>query len=113
MDTETLSLAEIRARIVEIECELFAHSALSNITSPNSAELNRAHAIRFEALGRERSDLMGRLPLTGMASGERIVIAKVLGDICNWPQPEPEPDDYDRSDPYERYEREVGINRDD
>lgn len=120
MATETkakeLSLAEIRARIIEIETELFAPEGYtqSNITSPNAAELDRAHVLRFEALGRERQELMAKLPPTGEASGQRIVFAKVLGDIRDWPAMAPEADDdsYDPSDPYARYEREVGIFRD-
>ncbi|MGO8977209.1 MAG: hypothetical protein ACLP0B_09850 [Steroidobacteraceae bacterium] len=116
MDTDehTDSLAAIRARIIEIERELFApdNYTRSNVTSPNCAELDRVRAIHFAVLGRERSELLAKLPPTGMASGERIVFSKVLGDIRDWPEPEAIDDGYDPSDPYARYEREAGIFRD-
>lgn len=89
---ETEGLAAIRARLIEIESELFAPESYtrSNVASPNCDELNRAHEQRIVALGRERVDLLSKLPSTGEASGQRIIFAKVLGDGCDWPQPEPE-----------------------
>ena len=92
MDQEILSLEQIRARINEIECELFApeNYTQTNVTSPNGAELDREHELRFQALGRERAELLAKLPLTGMASGQRIVFSKVLGDLRDWPEMAPE-----------------------
>jgi hypothetical protein len=89
---ETESIAAIRARLIEIEAELFAPGSYtrSNVASPNCDELNRLHEQRIGALGRERVDLLSKLPPTGEASGQRIIFAKVLGDIADWPPPEPE-----------------------
>jgi hypothetical protein len=112
---ETQSLAAIGARIIEIEAELFAPGGYthSNITSPDGAQLDGAKARRFELLGRERTELLAKLPPIGMASGERVIFARMLGDLRDWPpMVESEADDgYDPSDPYERFERECGIRR--
>jgi hypothetical protein len=86
---EPLSVAEIRARVNQIECELFApeNFTRSYITAANCDQLNREHELRFQALGRERALLLGKLPPTGRQS---LVINRALGDIHNWPEPEPE-----------------------
>jgi hypothetical protein len=98
MDTNEHNIdnfAEIRARVNEIECELFAPEAYTqcNVILPDGPELDRARSLRFEALGRERAELLGRLPPTGMRAG-RIVFAKTLGTINlnDWPDIEPETD---------------------
>jgi len=85
---------EIRARINEIDSELFAESNFQcdHILSADADSLNREREKRFAALGRERSELAAKLPPTGMASGQRVVIAKVLGDVRDWPEPKPEGD---------------------
>lgn len=112
-----MTVDEIHTRMNAIECELQAlsASASSNILRKNATQLNQAHEERCAVLRREKLDLLAQLPPTGEASGQHMVFARTLGTCyVRASESEPPPDDgYDRSDPYERYEHEVGITRDD
>lgn len=88
-----MTAEEIRERINVIETELFAESNYTStcILSPDAARLSRDRNERLAALSRERAELYGKLPPTGMAAGHRVVIANVLGEInlSDWPMTEP------------------------
>jgi hypothetical protein len=110
-------VAAIWTRINAIGCELQALSASAgtNILRRNAADLNRAHEERSAILRQELAELQSQLPRTGEASGMHLVFARTLG-TCYVRASEPElpsDDGYDASDPYARYEHEVGITRDD
>ncbi len=109
--------AATRARIAEIDRELFAPAAYhsANILSRSAARLNAVHEKRFETLRREREELLSTLPKEGIASGQRIVLSgHLLGATCvrdSLPEYPPD-DDYDRSDPHQRFANEMGWSND-
>jgi hypothetical protein len=94
MTDEAEAVAAVRARIKAIEVELFAPAnyAACAIVSPDAAERNRERNRRFALLSQERVDLLGRLPKTGMQSGQRLVVSSALGSVTlREIEPEPEP----------------------
>jgi hypothetical protein len=107
------NIAAIWTRLNAIGCELqsLSDNASHNVLRRNCGQLNREYEERAAELRREQVDLRGRLPPEGMASGQRMVFARSPAEIIlRESEPEPPPDDgYDSSDPYERFEREVGI----
>jgi hypothetical protein len=109
------STREIEARINSIGLEIDELSADSTgfVLKRNCGQLQRAYHERVAELSREIAELRSRLPKTGEASGQHLVFARTLGTVyVRASEPEPPPDDgYDPSDPWQRYEREVGITR--
>ena len=109
-------VAAIWARLNALGCELQALSddASRNILRRNAGQLNREYEQRSAELRREQAELRGRLPAEGMATNQRLVLGRFLGTvILRESDPEEPPDDgFDATDPWERFEREVGISGD-
>jgi hypothetical protein len=80
------------ARINEINCELEALSASagSNILRRDAGRRNADHEQRCEVLRHELAEVRAKLPAEGMASGQRLVMARALGEIILRDDPEPE-----------------------
>ena len=106
-----MTLDEIRARLVEIENELFGPDAYvnSNILGRPDPPAQLAREERREALRRERESLSAQLPPTGEASGQRLVMGRFLGTVIlretQFEEPAPK---FDNSDPFARFAEEMG-----
>lgn len=84
-------VAALWTRINEINCELEALSthASSNILRRDAGRRNAEYGQRCEVLRCELGELRAKLPAEGMASGQRLVMARALGGITLRDDPEP------------------------
>jgi hypothetical protein len=91
MKDET-EVAALWARINEINCELEALSADagSNILRRDAGRRNADHEQRSAVLRSELAEVRAKLPAEGMASGQRLVMARVLGETILRDDPQPE-----------------------
>jgi len=91
MKDET-DVASLWARINEINCELEALSAAAgtNILRRAAGQLNADHEQRSAVLRHELAEARARLPAEGMASGQRLVMSRALGEIILRDDPQPE-----------------------
>jgi hypothetical protein len=105
-----------RARLVEIENELFSPAAYTpnDILRRPDPQARVAHEQRFEALRKERESLLASLPKTGEAAGHLVLARGLLGStiVREVPPDEPRDDGYDASDPHQRFAKEMGWSRD-
>jgi hypothetical protein len=114
--SEAERIAAVRARLGEIERELFnpANFTSSSILSPNAGQINAAHEKYFAVLRRERSELLAELPKTGEASGQHMVMAQGLRGTVIVRASEPEyrfeRGDEHGDDPHWRFAKEMGWN---
>jgi hypothetical protein len=105
---------EIRARIAEIEPELFGPDAYlsTSILRPLDPAAQLAREERREALRREREGLLAQLPVTGERAGH-MVIGCTLGTVIvreSEPEYRADPRDAHGDDPMWRYMKECGEN---
>jgi hypothetical protein len=111
--TEHSTVADVRARIAEIEKILFHPSANSPshiLRRPDNAALV-AREQQMDALRRERANLLASLPPTGEASGMHLVLARTLGTVyvrASEPVYQVSQRDLDRDDPFLRHMWEMG-----
>jgi hypothetical protein len=105
-ETQQTDVTATWARLNAIGCELRALSdgASTHILRRDAGRLNREYEERSAALRRELADLQAKLPKTGAASGQRLVMSRALGTIYLRDfEPEPEVhvprDEWDWSEP--------------
>jgi hypothetical protein len=106
---------DIRARLIEIENELFSPAAYmpNDILRCPDPQARLAHEQRFEALRREREDLLKQLPPTGEAAGLHLVLGRTLGTTIvreSVQEPWSDPRDAHDDDPQWRFAKEMGWN---
>jgi hypothetical protein len=91
MKDET-DIAALWARINEINCELEALSlsAGTNILRRDAGRRNTEHEQRSAVLRRELAEVRAKLPPEGMASGQRLVMSRTLGEFILRDDPQPE-----------------------
>ena len=106
-------IAAIRARLAEVENELFSRNAYapSGILSRFNSQAQLAREQHFAALRTERAELLSRLPVTGERAGHLVMTNHLFRSgnlVVRESEPEPPRDDgYDPSDPYQGYAREM------
>ena len=110
-DLEQDRIAKIRARLTVVENQLFgAGSRSAHILDRDGGRATASESDAYRRqLMQERSKLLGELPATGIASGQRLVVGRVLGTtVMGEIAPDVRPEPYDRSCPFERNAYEMG-----
>ena len=108
-----MTIEEIRARLAEIENELFARSAYASaaILSRPDPKALLAREQHFDSLRRERQSLHAQLPVTGERAGHLVMVGHFLRGtvIAREVPPEDPPDDgFDCTNPHQRFAKEMG-----
>jgi hypothetical protein len=89
--TDETNVAEIWTRINEINCDLesLSAAAATNILRRDSGRRNAQCEAQAAALRQELAEVRAKLPPEGMASGQRLVMARALGEITLRDDPAP------------------------
>jgi hypothetical protein len=75
---------------VRLELDRLTDLAARNILSREAGRLNREYEARAVELRRELSELQAKIPPEGMRSGQRLVMARILGEVILREDPEPD-----------------------
>jgi hypothetical protein len=89
--TNEIDVAALWTRINEINCELDAlyAGAATNVLRRDAGRRNAQCEAQAAALRQELVEVRAKLPAEGMASGQRLVMARGLGEIVLRDDPEP------------------------